>query len=303
MKKLSIALALVLFFLLFMGGSEIINSRIFYEIWNLGHVLAFALWTGLLLTRWPAARRWSWYRQLLVTGLFALLAGTASELLQTWFRRVPDLADVGRDLLGSALVVAFVSTARHGAPKRVLRPFQALVMVALLVTLLPLGGAILDTGRARAAFPLLADFESLLEAGRWKVYGEVRRVEAPVAHGRFALRIEPAKGGYAGVKFKYLSTDWRSLSTLRFEAYSPAAARLHVRIHDRRHELKRGSVRDRYQRIFQLEKGWNSIVIDLAEVRDSGDGRQLDLGAIWRVGVYISPGAEPVIIDHLRLED
>lgn len=287
--------------LLFVGGPESNDPRSWREFWNLGHVLVFALWGGLWL-RWRGGGL-SW-NNLGLALLLTLLLGGAVELLQGGLGRSPDLVDLGRDLVGTLLALAWARPSSW-PPGRQLA-LRVVVLLLGLLCLLPPAIALTDEALARRDFPVLADFETPFELDRWEGNARLSIASNPVVRGGHALRAVLGTERYAGLFLTAFPGDWRGYRTLAVEVHNPLAQplRLVCRIHDLAHVQGLQAYNDRFNRSLLLTPGWNSLRIDLAAVAAAPKGRALDLGQVAGVGFFAIELPESVVLhfDALRLE-
>ena len=301
-------LAAILLLLLFVGGLGDHQPRFLKQAWNLGHVVAFALWSYLAATSWRRLAERSWGGQFWVLMLLALLVGGLTEVLQgRFFGRDASVADVLRDGVGALVTTAFLLPARHQLSPRPRRFLWGAVLLALGVTLLPLGRALVDEALARRQFPVLADFETPFEIDRWQGRGTMTTDRSLARHGHSSSRImlsPPSR--YPGVSLYDFPGDWRGYTALRFSLYSPAATprTVHCRVHDQWHRRHGQHYADRFSTSFELHGGWNDIVIPLATIVAAPKGRRMDMAAIEGFGIFVVDPREPVTLwlDQVRLE-
>lgn len=304
MRLLLKIVALALLILLFAGSPGKVHFRSFGEIWNLGHLLVFGLWTWLFLSS-PITAGWGWRRQASTVLAAGLAAGLLTEYLQSLVGRSPDMADVGRDVLGAAFALVFFSPARRHLPRGVLRWMQGGVVAGVAVAMIPLGACALDDLRARRDFPVLSDFESPLETGRWGGGARMERRSEHSSHGRFSMRIDFATTRYSGVFLRYFPTDWSGYAALRFSVFNPSDSplKLSCRIDDRHHKDHGRAYSDRFNAVFTLKPGWNEISVDLAEAARAPKGRGMDMAGIESFGLFTVelPRPRTIYLDHVRL--
>ena len=305
MKKTLFFLVSALFiFLLFWGGPGSFSSRSMAHAWNLGHVVCFAFWVhGLSTMAW--FRRAGFAKQLLLATIFSVTMGGAIEVLQGYTHRDPDLFDVGRDLGGGLVALAWVAP-RHGKWTMSGRlGLRACGLFLLGICVLPLAGALLDETMARWQFPLLADFENPLELTRWKGDAQFALDADQAASGRRSLKVSLAPGRYSGIALRYFPGNWLGFTALRFSVFNPAGQplRLTCRIHDQLHEKAAQEFRDRFNRTLVIAPGWNDISIPLREVAAAPKGRTMDLARLRQVGIFASRLPEPraIYLDSVRL--
>jgi len=90
-------LALAGLILLFWGGPDYYSARSYKAAWGLGHIVLFAIWCYLLIQHWPRLREMAFHHQSMWLLGAALLIGTLTEIIQTFFGRTLLLRDLIRD--------------------------------------------------------------------------------------------------------------------------------------------------------------------------------------------------------------
>lgn len=286
--------------LLFVVDPGDLHSRSARSAWELGHLLLFALLARLLIRERRIAVLRPPTRWLVVIGS-AVLLGSLIELLQLGTARTPDMQDVYRGVLGALLVLVFSARPGGTAGWRLL---QAACIVLLLHQLWPLTRSLLDEAVARQQFPLLADFDTPFEAGRWSGSAGRSVVRGPDAeHGR-VMQLQLGTTQYSGAALGYFNPDWSGYRALRVAVYNTGSSglRLTCRIHDALHEDGRQTYRDRYNRSQLLAPGWNTFEFDLQEVAASPAGRRMDMRAIREFGCFSTALPAPAVIYLDRVE-
>jgi len=204
------------------------------------------------------------------------------------------------------VTLSWFSPSSKVLPERVRRVARTVAATLLLVACLPLAVALSDEGIARFQFPVLSDFETPFEAGRWN--GDARfSVDRSVArHGKASLRVDMDTSLYSGVALVYFPRNWRGYHFLTMDVRNPSPEEVDItcRIHDLRHEEGEQRFEDRYNKLFHLRSGWNQIRIGLEEVARAPVGRTLDLGTIRVVGIFATklPTPRTIFLDHIHLE-
>ncbi len=293
-------------FFFFVGGPEAFAIRSFKELWNLGHILYFALLV-LLFTRWSLFMRlslfWCWA---LLIGL-TLALGWAIELLQYGTERSADLMDVSRDLCGALLMLAF-HPAFVDHSRVVLKRFLQIIIGAFLIYhLLPVSIAITDETLARYQFPVLSDFSTPFELARWKGNGRRELIGGYAGKAGKQMKISLQPNRYAGVGLKYMPADWSSYRFVNLDIYSEyeAAISLTVRVHDDIHQTVKPAYlyKDRFNKRFELSKGWNLIKIDLAKVKQAPHQRAMDMESIADISFFLRAVKSPktLYLDRIYL--
>ena len=290
--------------LLFLGGPDYYSSRSFKFFWDIGHIVYFVLFAGLL-SRWgPVSRMslaWQWTIILVVT----LLLGVSIEFMQHGTARTPDTGDVLRDLTGSFLVLVFGSLGSKLQPARWRLFLQFSALVLLLVQLWPVTKSLVDEAIARHQFPLLSGLETPFEIDRWA--GSARlSVEtiAAISAGKL-LKLSLTTDQYSGASLSYFDGNWASARTLKISLYNPDTDPVPItcRIHDRQHADGDEEYEDRFNRSFLLTPGWNHLEINLDEVEESPAGRNMDMSRIRGLGLFVMslPAPRILYLDEVRL--
>ena len=295
----------ILAVLLFVGGPGYHSPRSQDAAWDLGHIVAFSLWSYLLIT-WkpveevPPARQW-W-----IVALFCLIWGGATEGIQFLAGRDASLEDLLRDVLGGGITLTWFAFSSRTVPRGARRMLRSLSASFLLVACIPLAVALCDEGIARTQFPLLSDFETPFEEDRWHRFPSSSVDRSVARHGKASLRVEMDTSLYSGVSFVYFPRNWTGYRFLRLDVLNPTSEEIRItcRVHDRRHEGGEQRYEDRFNKRFHLRQGWNDLRIDLGEVAQAPVGRTMDLGEIRGMGLFASklPAPRTIFVDHVRLE-
>lgn len=299
------AVVIALVPLLFLGGPDYFSPRSFRCAWQFGHVILFACAGSLL-----ALNAWWQQRGLAVLLCSALLAGLGAGILIEWLQqfaagRESSASDVRLDVLGALLGAAWF--ALPSVRREVFARYSILLAVIGIITVLdgvPLLAAVVDEAYARRDFPVLADFETPFQPGRWSAPAALAVMPAP--DGRrghvMAVQLEPAQ--YAGFALKHFARDWSGYQTLTFEIFRHGnqPMTLSCRINDIAHETD-NRFEDRFNRRFDLQTGWTRIEIPLSEVRAAPLDREMNLAEIAALGCFLIDLREPeqLFIDNVRL--
>jgi hypothetical protein len=298
--------ALLLVVPLLVGNRWPEAPRSFYAAWNQGHILFFALWTALLLRRYPNLVHRPLPAQLAVVLGFALIFGGLAEILQMLGGNgPPSLIDMSRNLLGALTGWTFFSTALTWRPPRYRWSGRVAVAGLIVISLLPLGRALLEEAAARYAFPLLAGFDQPFELDRWSGDARFQIAEPAFDPGNPMLEILFLTDHYSGVALKHFPRDWRGFSHFAFNTYNPEATPLDIvcRINDRRHNRDGYRYRDRFNRRLSLPPGWSQIRLSIDEIATALADRRMDLDDVLQVGIFTVSLTAPrtLYLDDVRL--
>ena len=290
--------------LLFLGGPDYYSSRSFKYLWDIGHIVYFALLTCLLL-RWRFVAQMSLAGQWIIILVITLLVGVSIEFLQYGTDRIPDTGDVLRDLTGSLLVLVFGSSKSASQHVSWQLSKQLAVLVLLLFQLWPLTKTLIDEAIALQQFPLLSNFETPFEIDRWAGNAKLSAESMPsISQGKL-LKLSLTTDQYSGVALNYFDGNWVSVRTLKISLYNPDVVPLQItcRIHDLQHIDGDEEYEDRFNRSFLLMQGWNHIEIDLDEVEESPADRSMDMHHIRGLGIFVMSLSEPrlLYLDNVQL--
>ena len=303
-KTIQLLFILILLYLSLFAGPGYHQTRSLEALWNLGHILLFALLTYFLLEFWPWLRQQKQGRQFLFAVLITLILGVGIELIQALLSSgTPDPGDVFRDFLGCT--VPFIFNTRIHIKNGLRLVLRIILILLFVVELAPAGLAAIDEYRAQNQFPVLSDFESRLELSRWDGDAHYILSNAHTWHGKKALKIHLTTELYSGVSLVYLPSDWSGYKTLHFNVYDPDNQPLTMtcRIHDALHVKNGQHYSDRFNKQFALKPGWNEITMDLREVQNAPKGRAMDLTQIINVAIFATrlQAARVLYLDYIYL--
>lgn len=304
-RLLLVALLLVGAPFFFIGGPDYYASRSFSSAWNLGHIIFFALLTRLLCVYFIVREsKGGPRRSTLKIFLLILLIGVLIEVGQMLVNgRAPDLLDIARNQLGCLLVcLFFCGPVSAATPLK--RTAQILVLCAITLAACPLALNLLDERLAEQQFPILANFETPLEKGRWVDQRQVAIERNIVRQGKNSLRVNLSTARYSGASLVYFPGNWEGYDELNFSVYNPGRAplELHCRIHDIHHKFHQNKYSDRFHRRFLLKTGWNDLSVPLDEVRRAPDGRDMDMKHIERFCIFVMKQPRPLSIHVDRIQ-
>lgn len=302
-RRIVLAGTILIFPFFFVGGPAYQSARSFQELWNLGHVLFFAIFAILvyyhLLPGYVSS-----FAGICLSFISVIVLGWGIEIAQLGVgNRTVGWDDFFRDLAGAGIVFFWRagSSVNYRIP-RIVSKMTAFIITA--ICLFPLSYALIDEYRARQEFPRLSGFERRLELGRWKDAERIRQVGHPVRKGKYSAEIRLTTNKYSGVSLFYFPEDWRGKKALAFSVYNPGSqVELSFRVHDRLHSGEKQLYQDRFNGMRVLSGGWNDIVIPMDAIRDAPAGRKMDLAHIRGFGLFVmeQPEDRLLYLDDVRL--
>jgi len=268
------------------------------ELFNSGHSVVFIFIT-LILFEYVNIRLKGFHPVIisLVVLATAFVIGVFIEMTQGLLQREASVSDLSRNLFG---IIAGLSLAIYFQQKAW---YNRLALVSVMLTGLFLGGYSLielswNYYQRSKAFPLLTEFEkpwtkSFVRFNKAAFQGGVVK-KNPLEATRYKFRFEP--GLYPGVSIIEPVENWSGYRILHFDVFSTNIdnVKMVLRVHDKQHNQ---DFRDRFNRHFILQPGFNRIVVELAEIRDALYSRKIDMANIAGVEMFLTEVEEPLYLE------
>ena len=245
------------------------------------HAPVFALLALVLLRLLGSLTRWTLPARLGAAFALTVAIGGTVEWLQSLIGRDAEWSDLALDALGAAAVIG---GALAVAGRRWLG--CAIVVVAAVSALWPLGEACCAYFERQRQFPTVVDFDSRLD---W-YFLRSRGVAVESGAGCTAFRI--TGGAWPGITHVEPQPDWRGRKALLVEVANLGrdALGLTLRVHDAAHDNR---AEDRFNRSFTLAANARErISIPLAAIAAAPTGRELDLAQV--AGLILFAGGSDV---------
>ena len=255
------------------------ESRLVQELQDSGHAILFGILAVALLRDRKAG-----FRAYLLVGIITGLIGAATEGMQWIEGRDAEVVDVLRDELGAVafLVIAWILNHRVGSINRAaLGTGATLILIAIFWPAAITAAALAYRWHE---FPVIEDFSSRLEM-RFCSVGDAR-LEVISEGDKHLGRITFLPAEYSGFAISGPFPNWRMYRKLAFavESRQPETVRLWLRIHDRKHN---DQYSDRYNSELEIHPGTNLVQIPLDVVESAPKDREMDLGAIQAIGLFL----------------
>lgn len=293
-KRVVLLALIVLFPFFFIGGPQVSSNAFFRAFWDCGH---FVFFIGLVIAVnivYPlqSPRRW------LLISSAVFVGGGLIEIIQAHIGRDGNWDDLLRDLTGTWLGLFFLQ-----APSLLVWLCRGISVALLLPSLWAVViGARIEI-QSYSDFPLIDGFESAIEVKRWK--GNVEISSAFASQGSQSLLLHLSPKPYSGAYLRNYLGDWRGYKTVAVDIYNPnESLQITFRINDLQHQQGDNDFRDRFNQRITLNRGWNNIRIDLAQVEHAPQLRKMDMDKIIGVEFFVGYLTEPkdIYLDNLRLE-
>ncbi len=285
-----------------------VDTAFWGHVFDVGHIpmlgwLAAVLFYALPERVQPASRR-----HVLAFVLAAVFAASV-EILQPHFGRTKSLDDFINGCIGAALALTGIVAWQRTGNWRWRGGHAAALAGALVVALWPACEEWRGIRWRQANFPSLGDFEDEAELKLWRSQGgspghptNASFTRAHASQGEQSLRVAGGAGDWAGVNYSAGDKDWTPFRALTLDVFNPREPfTLFVRVDDNGNCAK---LADRFERGFELVRGWNRLRIPTAELERGPKSRRLDLKSIRRVAVFTGDG-EPQrfwFLDNVHLE-
>jgi VanZ family protein len=273
------------------------------QLYGLAHFAFFAFMARCLAGFSFFYRKHFWFQFCLIM-VFVFIAGGLIELIQPYFGRTASWRDVGFNLLGGCFgLIFFMPSGRCKPGRRFLLLAKFVVLAFAIIMFSAPAMALWDMRRASRQFPVLGDFESRLETRRWS-RGKIDKGFA--RHGRASLQVPLETGKkYPGTSLLNSFGDWTGYSFFAFSVHNPDPEPLFLKvsIRDHKHFRRGGRYKDRFNRSFQIEQGWNDISIPLEDIKNAPFKRTLELDNLTEVVFFTVdlPELRLMHLDYVRL--
>ncbi|MDB2448845.1 hypothetical protein N9W78_00945 [bacterium] len=285
--------------LLFMEGPLSRDNALDRALWDLGHMLYFALAIVALRDRLDM-RTWPHW---LAISLAVFVISIMLEYLRYDIGQTQDWTDIERNLVGAWLSIFWLNpsgpqiwTGRVLATGLFAQQVSQVVLAAL--TLYRLG----------AQLPDLSNFETDYQASWWQ--GPVSISDTRAWEGERSLAIDLTPEEYEGARLINLPSDWSRYQRLTMAIYNPKLTplALTLRIDDRDSLNNNVTFGQRFSESFIVEFGWNLVQIPLrsdAEANpDAPTEPRLNLSDVAELELFAVELKLPrrIHLDQLRLE-
>jgi hypothetical protein len=285
-----------------LGGPDFNSHRLLTELWNMGHLIFFALFVFILDHYWCLHQRSKLFR-ITITLIILASIGFTTELIQLGMSaRFFSWMDLAKDISGG-MIVLFWKIGQKEA--RVQATFlKVIALLCLSINLIPLVKISIDTYNSHKDFPLLSGFEHKTELSRWD--GEARLTLDPQIHlqGNYSGKIELGTERYSGIFLNHFPRNWSNHNALAFSVFNPGQViQLHYRVHDNLHSGEFQDFSNRFNGKSILNHGWNVITIPIFDILHGPKERNMNLDKIQGLGIFVVQQStkRTIYIDNVRL--
>jgi VanZ family protein len=275
--------------LFFYGGPDYHSIRSIKYLWNFGHIIFYCILSYVLLLNWNKLKLKSYHRQIFWILIITLCFGLIVEFIQAGINRTPDIGDLARNFMGSFIALLFFAPKKNGVDFYKLCVSKFILIIIILFQIVPVINLIRDEQNAKIEFPILSGFESKLELTRWQGDSEFILSNKIKTLGESSLKIFLNTSKYSGISLKYFPKNWSTYNILSYKIYNPQNdfLKLTCRIHDKKHIESEQVYSDRFNRTYTIFKGWNTMEINLNDVRNAPFKRKMDMNNIYGFGIFV----------------
>lgn len=282
-----------LFPLFFLGGPDWASGPLLKSVWNLGHILFFALLV-LAIRPW---RRWSGWRLWLGMTVAVAGLGIGIEALQAGLGRQANWHDALRNLIGAWLVLAWRTTG-SSPPTARFPAWSARAVISLLLVseLVTTGVVAARQFQVARQLPLIYDFNHPDPLTYWS--GDLQVSQRHTQGADYSLKLSLHTERYSGASLDNLPQDWRGYRWLILTLHNPQDTTLAMtlRINDLQHDRGDNAYDDRFNTRLRLEPGLNTVHVDLHSVATAPRDRNMDMANIRRLVLFTSALDQPATL-------
>ncbi len=262
------------------------ETRLWKEIWNLGHLFGFFIIWLFMLNRYPAFYPDSFKRVGLVI-LVMLAASIVIEVIQHFIGRSASIWDIGLNLAGTLIALSVVI---YGHKTFQGRSYGIVIMFILISSVFtwPTAKIFIDEVYVARQFPVLSDFTTPFELSRWrKKSAEITLVKENNLMVLDIVLLPESK--YASVALSSFGKSWGKYSNLVIELHNTMAfdIPLELRLHDNQHKDNGNQFSDRYNKSIILTPGHSRIIVPLIDLYHSPKNRKMDINNIESMMLFV----------------
>ncbi len=280
---------------LFMEGPLSRDIALDRALWDLGHIVYFAIAIVALRNRLDM-RTWPHW---LAISLAVFILSIMLEYLGYDVGHQQDWSDIERNLIGAWLGIFWLNQAGPQVwTGRVIATGLFAHQVSLVIV------AALTLYRVSAQLPMLGNFEHDYQLDWWQ--GPVSLSQGKAWEGKRSLAIDLEPEDYQGAQLNTLPADWRDYQRLTMSIYNPhlTPLTLTVRINDRDSLDSNVPFGQRFSESFVIEFGWNLVQVPLRGQTDASQQPLLDLANVAQLEIFAVDLKRPrrILLDQLRLD-
>ncbi|MCF6193521.1 MAG: VanZ family protein [Kangiellaceae bacterium] len=299
---------------LFVGGPSTHDLRVYFEFWQLGHFILFAL-IILLLTALQIVNKIHWAIQFIGVGFICLLLGLVTEYLQKYFGRSFSITDLVNDIIGgyagffTAQIIRLSSRTNSNTFRRkiILRItyFSIILGLALFTSRFFIKAAINEVN-IRADFPILSNFETPFERVRWQTHRGKTEIASQYARsGNNGMKMTYFPAKYPSLSLRDFNGDWIEFTHLNLSIFNVQKhdIKLILKIYDHQHHHTGYRYDDRFHETITLAPGWNELSYSLDKIKHSPKNREMDMDEIFSFSLFMIGPKQPatIYIDNVFL--
>lgn len=284
-----IVLAVVALIFSFTARFDFPFTRLFGVVWNLGHVVAFYIWTYLCLRFIKPLKNLSLLKQTLILVFSAAVFGCLIEVAQIGVGRDAEIGDIISDLLGTGLAILLHSNRIDQLPLK-MKPFMlALLFSATMFLHKNIFIVPFNDYFTYQQFPVLINPATPFEKTKIETT-KIEYLKALENNSDTYFKIIFSTARYSTLMMGFFPLDWNGYEYLEIELYNPEPENLSIvcRIHDLPHIYNDYDYNDRYSKRFNLAPGENLIKIAIPDIVNAPLNREMNLQKMAAVGLFMT---------------
>jgi len=283
--------AAILVYLVFFFSINITHNRILQQLWNFGHIILYMGIFRIVTLRYLNKSGFNLTIQLLLVVFFAVLTGSLIELIQFYTGRDKSQYDVVLDVVGGLIGYAFSSRLISEYSRQIKVILLSQLAILFIASLYPMGRIIFDDIQQHLSFPIILSNLHSSELSRFKK----SNLQMELVANTFTefsdnkiLKIKFKTGQFSSAEMGTFIQDWLGYRMLKFEIFNPEKEmfKLNLRINDSSHYLTGSDFRDRYNHSIYLKTGWNTVTVQLEQVKNAPANRTMQMDKIDRLIIF-----------------
>ncbi|VAW90562.1 hypothetical protein MNBD_GAMMA21-3, partial [hydrothermal vent metagenome] len=255
------------------------------EIWNLGHLFGFLILWLFMINLFPVFYPDS-IRRVGLVFLIMLAASAAIEIIQHYIGRSASVKDVGLNIAGTMIAMSIVIL-RYRTFRKMSYGVVVIFILVVFVLIWPTVKIFIDEINISRQFPVLSDFTTPFESGRWQS-SDADMVLVKEKDLTVLDVVLLPENKYSSVALNSFGQGWEKYRELVIELNNTMELDipLVLRLHDKHHKKYNNQHSDRFNRSINLAPGYREIIIPIIDLYNSPRDRKMDVNNIESIMIF-----------------